>query len=130
MPPIFNKMSHCKYCNKEKENIVSYKGPSGETLYGKQCRDCKNKRRIKRARSTKKDFLAYKSKLNCEECGFTDWRALQFHHKNPRNKDLELASTVGKGWSLNKIKKEIRKCKCLCANCHQILHFKIREKRF
>ena len=97
-------MSHCKYCNKEKENIVSYKGPSGETLYGKQCRDCKNKRRIKRARSTKKDFLAYKSKLNCEECGFTDWRALQFHHKNPRNKDLELASTVGKGWSLNKIK--------------------------
>ena len=57
----------------------------------------------------------------CRECGFSDYRALQFHHRNPSEK-LFTVGVNGPKTSLKKLHEEIEKCDVLCANCHSILH--------
>lgn len=123
-------MSYCKYCKKEKKELFLHKSLIGKRpYYGKQCVDCRRKKRAERIKNIKKDFLIYKKALKCEKCSFADWRALQFHHKNPLNKDFGLADGVCRGWGIKRVKEEAKKCQCLCANCHQILHFNKREKK-
>jgi hypothetical protein len=67
-----------------------------------------------------------KSGLKCTSCGFNHPAALQFHHRDPAEKQFEIMVAVRRGWSKNRILSEIEKCDPLCANCHFILHW---EKR-
>lgn len=46
--------------------------------------------------------------------------ALDFHHLNPSEKDLEVSLLTR--YSTKRVKDEIRKCVVLCANCHRKLH--------
>jgi hypothetical protein len=57
----------------------------------------------------------------CKKCGFSgNQAALQFHHKNSKEKDFTIGNVANKSW--DSIKKEIQKCLLLCANCHMIEH--------
>jgi hypothetical protein len=55
----------------------------------------------------------------CEECGESDVRVLEFHHKG--EKDMAVAAMVSAGYSIERIQTEIDKCTILCANCHRKL---------
>lgn len=59
-------------------------------------------------------------KTKCIICGENEPVCLDFHHKNPAEKDF----TIGKNRSKGKenLLKEIKKCVCLCANCHRKVH--------
>ena len=57
----------------------------------------------------------------CCLCGFNEFQdALEFHHVNPEEKELSLASSVMV--ALDKQIKEARKCILVCANCHRGIH--------
>lgn len=45
----------------------------------------------------------------------------KFHHLDPNQKDFGIGS---KGYtrSFDKVKKELDKCICVCANCHREIH--------
>ena len=61
----------------------------------------------------------------CENCGYDRCLdALEFHHKDPTQKDFSISS---KGYtrSWDRVKKELDKCTILCANCHRELHAKL-----
>lgn len=61
----------------------------------------------------------------CENCGYNRcFEALEFHHKDPSQKDFGISS---KGYtrSWNKVKEELDKCIMFCANCHRELHSKL-----
>lgn len=64
----------------------------------------------------------YKSGLSCIKCGFSHPDALDFHHRDPTEKDIEVSRAIRKGWSRERLQREIDKCDVLCANCHRILH--------
>lgn len=50
----------------------------------------------------------------CVECGYSDClEALQFHHKDPNTKLLQISDAIFK-----KGREEAEKCVLLCANCH------------
>jgi hypothetical protein len=53
----------------------------------------------------------------CVDCGEKDPIVLEFHHTGDKEDDI--ASLVGRGHSLEKIKVEIEKCEVLCGNCHK-----------
>ena len=72
---------------------------------------------IERNRSFVRDYLAGQS---CVDCGFSDPRALQFDHLDPKNKHKAIADMVARAYSLDKIIAEIQKCEVVCANCHSI----------
>jgi len=107
-----NPSSICS-CGKEYRKVSS----------GKYCPECKYQE-IKRLRKQVKiDLVEYKGK-NCEICGYNRCiEALEFHHKDPNEKDFSISSNFK---SMDKMKKEVDKCLLLCANCHREEHFKIR----
>ena len=64
----------------------------------------------------------YKSQLSCKICGFSHPAAIDFHHRDPNEKEDNL-STMVKSKSREKVIEEIKKCRVLCSNCHRILHY-------
>ncbi len=60
----------------------------------------------------------YLLKHPCVDCNETDPRCLEFDHQ--RDKDNNVSSLIGGGYSLETLKHEISKCQVRCANCHSI----------
>ena len=81
----------------------------------------------KKVRERKQDiaewFKEIKNTLSCIFCGENHPATLDFHHRNPEEKDILLARVTSNGWSKERILKEIEKCDVLCANCHRKLHY-------
>ena len=68
---------------------------------------------------TKKKLIDYKGG-KCEICGYNKCdSALQFHHKNPNEKDFSIS---GKSLSFDRLKDEVDKCMLVCSNCHAEIH--------
>jgi hypothetical protein len=61
-----------------------------------------------------------RKKSGCTVCGEACWQVLEFHHLDPKGKDLAV-SALTKG-SRKRIVKEIRKCVIVCSNCHRKIH--------
>jgi hypothetical protein len=59
----------------------------------------------------------------CADCGEHNPLVLTFDHVRG-DKKLGISEMVGRGWSIETIKAEIRKCDVVCFNCHMI-----RERR-
>ena len=58
----------------------------------------------------------------CFVCGYDKCvGALQFHHKNPNEKDFTIS---GKTLSFDRLKNEVDKCMLVCSNCHAEIHEK------
>ena len=78
------------------------------------------KERKTAAREVAKQYVwDYLSTNPCIQCGESDPRVLEFHHRGDKDKDV--AYFVGGGWSVGRIQEEIDKCDVLCANCHRKL---------
>ncbi len=82
----------------------------------------KNKAKEYKVR-VKEQFDEFKKSLSCKICGENHPATLDFHHKNPEEKEIIISKAVGRNWGWNSLKKEIDKCDVLCANCHRKLHY-------
>ena len=112
----------CSKCGIEKPISEYHKNgfkPNGDQKYRGYCKSCANKRETERYWE-KRNFID-KQRNCCAKCGETRTHILDFHHKNPKDKQF----TIGrlKKGSEETIQKEIDKCVCLCANCHRDFHF-------
>lgn len=59
----------------------------------------------------------------CCICGYDRCgEALEFHHVDPTEKDFHWGTINGniRGWEI--IKQEMKKCVCVCSNCHKEVH--------
>jgi hypothetical protein len=73
------------------------------------------------------DWLTeYKMGLSCEICGDERHYVLVFHHECESDKVSDVASLASEGYSIETVKREIAKCRVLCANCHRELHWRER----
>jgi len=74
----------------------------------------------KNHRNTRREFLdIVKLETGCELCGYNDHpRALQFDHIKPEDKEFTISSLLT--CAMDKLLKEIAKCRVLCANCHSV----------
>lgn len=70
-----------------------------------------------RYRARLKD-LVMSLKTACIDCGETDKRCLDFHHRDPDTKDRNVSATW-LTWGKERILAEIAKCDVICANCHR-----------
>ena len=93
------------------------------------CKDCvreynKEHKEDRVRRQTKfndklKAFVAA-HKTYCAKCGLDTPYVLEFHHINPNTKKFG----VGMGRHSEKAtEEEIKKCVCLCRNCHHTYHY-------
>lgn len=82
--------------------------------------------RVEQRKKALQKFIAeLKAKLKCSRCPETDHRCLDFHHKDPDKKEINISEIYRYGWSIKKTLKEIEKCIVLCSNCHRKEHMKL-----
>lgn len=85
-----------------------------------QCKRCFNKaihQRMLRRTEMARQYLGGR----CMACGFSEWRcSLDIHHLCPERKDP--TAERWRGWSWERILKELQHCILLCKNCHAALH--------
>ena len=72
-------------------------------------------RRIKRVREWQNSL-----KTSCIVCGESEPICIDWHHLNPSTKNFTIGANFSRARSL--ILSEIKKCVCLCANCHRKVH--------
>ena len=117
-------MRRCPRCKTEKPltDFYSRRKKIGNSVY---CKPCTIEQTIDRQRNFKQQCVDYKGG-KCEKCGYSKYAgALEFHHKDPSEKDFTLAHVKLTSFSEN-IKKELDKCVLLCSNCHRERHAEIK----
>ena len=135
---------HCKLELPLNSTYFASRYDRKQTIFQHICRTCQSKYRKKHYKENKQKyidkakvftksmsewFIEYKKNLKCKLCGEDRYWVLDFHHIDPKEKDLEVSILIRKG-NKNKILKEIEKCNVLCANCHRDLHFKQQHADF
>lgn len=105
--------SHCKSCKREMDK---------RTYKNNESRRVKIRTRATANKEKNKDFVnRVRKRSSCTRCGEKRWYVLDFHHKN--SKLYNISDIMKRGYSIELIKDEIRKCEILCANCHREVHF-------
>ncbi len=118
----------CEICNKE------YETNSFSRIY---CYECSGEstRKDNNTRKHQKTILRRNMKLQaikmlggkCSICGYNRCiDALEFHHKDPKQKDFKIGA--GNTISWKEYKSEVEKCILVCSNCHKEIHSKIGYK--
>lgn len=64
----------------------------------------------------------------CQVCGYSrSIAALDFHHRDPNQKDFGIGGAISYGWE--RIRAEVDKCDLLCKCCHAEEHDRIRAEK-
>lgn len=83
----------------------------------------KTKEQRIRSRERRKRFIKeIKTRLFYIRCGENHISCLDFHHRDPTEKDKSVSYLVFSS-SRRKVLEEISKCDVLCANCHRKEHW-------
>lgn len=86
------------------------------------CKRCHSKDIGSRLIKAREAAIEYKGG-KCEVCGYNTYRgALEFHHKDPSQKD----PTGLRAYKLDRLFAEVDKCVLLCSNCHREEHGRLR----
>ena len=87
------------------------------------CKKCRGYDQTACDRTRKKTFIEYKGG-KCIRCGYNKCiAALDFHHRNPLEKDPNWKKM--KKRKFETVKKELDKCDLVCRNCHSEIHYDI-----
>lgn len=65
-------------------------------------------------------YIEERRSVGCQKCGEQRPYLLDFHHVNPAEKEYTIHEM--RGYSLERLQKELDKCVVLCANCHREFH--------
>ena len=90
-----------------------------------QCKECWNKRTIQTGKDVvQKLKTEYGGK--CSICSYNKcFDALEFHHVDPKEKEFHLGEA--RGYSIDKLRKELDKCILVCRNCHTEIHYDMKQ---
>ena len=133
-------MKHCYRCGLDKPLSAFSENKTKKDGRSADCRECHKAYNAihyqnhvetykANAQSRRKKIQRWlretKKSLACIRCGESHIACLVFHHKDPALKETEVARVAIRGWSIDRIKREIDKCDVLCENCHRKLHYKL-----
>jgi len=69
-----------------------------------------------------RSVLAEFKSRGCVMCPEKELCCMSAHHLRSEDKEFALAKATGLGLSVEKVKLELKKCVCLCENCHRKVH--------
>ncbi len=98
----------CRLCNLEIKQL--------QNRNRTRCSSCNTKIRRYRNKLRAVQLLGGK----CIKCGYDNFLVLEFHHRNPKEKEFNIGMVANRSWGT--IVDEISKCDLLCANCHRLEH--------
>ena len=78
---------------------------------------------VKAFRKRQKQLAVDYKGSKCIQCGYYRClRALEFHHLDPKEKDVNIGTMLSRQKSFDQMKIELDKCILLCSNCHKEEH--------
>jgi hypothetical protein len=88
----------------------------------------KNRRRVaklsqRRVRDRVRAKILEVKKAGCRMCPEKHPAALDFHHRDRKQKKFTVSSIIERRRPWNIVLEEIEKCDILCRNCHAKLHY-------
>jgi hypothetical protein len=87
-----------------------------------RCKKCRSQHVSNRRKNIKLQLVEYFGG-QCKICGYKKCiGALEFHHKNPKEKKFHLGCR-GLTRSFEKTLEEAKKCILVCANCHREIEY-------
>jgi hypothetical protein len=115
-------MQTCSTCKQVKSLNDFYK--CGTTARGNirishECKECRKAREMQRYYD--KTDVVDGFKKPCVHCGNNKLYLIEFHHRNPEEKEFVIAHWRKK--SDDALMEELKKCDCLCKNCHEEFHY-------
>jgi hypothetical protein len=128
----------CNTCGTSKTFDDFSKNKSKKDGLNCECKECR-KIYIKNHYKENKDYYKKKAKqqtknlrvwlrglkigLVCEKCGEDHPACIEYHHKDPEQKDFQISKAAQRGLGKEKILEEIAKCLVVCSNCHRKIHW-------
>jgi hypothetical protein len=124
----------CTKCNQIKHNTEFRKQSARKDGLTYWCRSCfkqfqsegyKNRYKFKQtkreiARRKNNSKFVNELKTKCVICGEVETCCLDFHHKDPSEKDFTISTSHHRSQKV--LLEEIAKCICVCSNCHRKIH--------
>jgi len=107
------------YKDKEKQKL---KNREYQRLHYQRKKDYYKLKAAERQQKIREWLFDLKSTLKCNRCSEDDFVCLDFHHIDPKEKEIGISEAIRQGWAKDRILKEVDKCEVLCANCHRKLH--------
>lgn len=122
-------MRCCHECGEEKPltDFATAGVVKGVKYYRYKCIPCYAQFKYIRKRENRAKLVELRKTLECKACGNNDHRVLEFHHRDPSQKERAVTEMMHSSWK--RIMEEVAKCDVLCANCHRILHYEEREAK-
>lgn len=108
----------CLLCGEEFETIKY----GARRIYCFKCSPQGTSNSITHLRRRAKEIGVNQLGGKCLKCGLDKPYLLDFHHRNPEEKEGDLVD-FSKGYDLTKFFEELNKCDLLCANCHREFHY-------
>lgn len=137
-------MKKCTTCGIEKDESNFTKDKHAKDGLSYRCKECSSNyhkaNRSKRLLTERKYIEANRDKVklrqhnrqvehgnfvnslktDCVKCGDAREYVVDFHHVNPLDKEFTIGAA--KLWSKDRLENEVKKCVCLCKNCHAEFH--------
>ena len=108
------------YFNVSKTTVIRYTNNKHIKLTDDELKR-QNYKHVKSHRQKTKERAVEYLGGKCERCGYNKCiSALEFHHKDPEQKDYGISSYSVLSW--DRLKLELNKCILVCANCHREIH--------
>jgi len=105
---------------------MPYKDPEKQKEYLREHYKRNKKEYQLKAKKLREDRQTKLRQLKCEAacciCGEDDPRCLDFHHRDPKEKNFGITTAVRDRVAWDTILEEIQKCDLICANCHRKGH--------
>lgn len=116
-------MKKCTKCGRELPIEQFYWRDKKAGKRRSECKDCHNGYVKNKYQERQNQIEEFKSQLKCAKCGDSRGYVLDLHHLNPSEKDKAVSRLISNNASDQTIKNEIKKCVCLCSNCHREFHY-------
>lgn len=110
----------CKSCVREYAKITYTNKKDYYKTYGKD-HELEHRRHNRTWHMNKRMRIEYR-KTDCAKCGEQRRYVIDFHHIDPSIKKFSI-STMALKYSGDILDNEIKKCVCLCRNCHKEFHY-------
>ena len=117
--------SYCKSCMKIRTANYQKTHPDKMKEYSKKSWWKHREEKINgdRIRMDNRQVFLDSLKTPCIKCGEKRPWVIQFHHKDNSQKSFGIGNWANYHKSKNDVINEVKKCVCLCANCHKEFHY-------
>lgn len=119
---IVDNYTTCNTCGEVKPLTEFHKDRNLKLGFMSSCKSCAFEKRKAHVQLRVDMLNTIKTEAGCYFCKRAEACVLDFHHRDPEQKEDMVSRLAYNCATIQRIMKEVNKCVVLCACCHRLLH--------